>query len=92
MPDAPSPTSDRGQPTVYQIRVKCHLDDRWADWRDAVSITRLESGDSVLTVPVVDQAALHGLLKKLRDAGVPLVSINPAGSGRTGIPSTEESR
>jgi hypothetical protein len=92
MPDDPSPRPDPGQPAVYRIRVGGHLHDRWADWPDGLSITREESGDTVLTVPVLDQAALHGLLRKLRDAGVSLVSINPAGSGQTGIPSSEENR
>ena len=79
--DAPSRTPDRGEPTVYRIRVRGHLDDRWADLREGLSITREEGGDTVLTVPVVDQAALHGLLRKLQDVGVPLVSINPAEPG-----------
>ena len=92
MPDDPSPRPDSGQPAVYQIRVRGHLHDRWADWPSGLCITRDESGDTVLTVPVLDQAALHGLLRKLRDVGVPLVSINPAGSGQTGIPSSEEHR
>ena len=91
-PDDPTPRPDAGRPTVYRIRVKGHLNDRWADWREGLSVTREESGDTVLTVPVLDQAALHGLLRKLRDVGVPLVSINPAGSGQTGIPSSEENR
>lgn len=87
-------TRDRGadRPTVYRIRVRGHLDDRWADRREGLSITREEGGDTVLTVPVVDQAALHGLLRKLRDVGVPLVSINPAEPGQTGDPSREEDR
>jgi len=92
MPDDPSPRSDPGQPAVYQVRVRGHLHDRWADWPSGLSITREESGDTVLMVRVLDQAALHGLLRKLRDVGVPLVSINPAGSGQTGIPSSEENR
>jgi len=92
MPDDPSPSPDPGQPTVYQIRLKGHLDDRWADWREGLSVTRKASGDTVLTVSVLDQAALHGLLRKLRDVGVSLVSINPAGPGQTGISSKEEKK
>jgi hypothetical protein len=63
-------------PTVYQIRLKGHLDDQWADWFGGLTITLEENGDTLLTGPVVDQAALFGLLKKVRDLGLPLVSID----------------
>ena len=65
------------QPTVYQIRVKSHLGSEWTDWFEGLTITQEESGDTLLTGPVVDQAALHGLLKKVRDLGMALVSVNP---------------
>jgi hypothetical protein len=90
--DDPGPGPDPGQTTVYQVRVKGHLDDRWADCREGLSVTREESGDTVLTVPVVDQAALHALLRKLRDVGLPLVSINPAAPDQKGNPSRKEKR
>jgi hypothetical protein len=90
IPDDPCPTP--GRPTVYEIRLKGHLDDRWSDQREGLSVTREASGDTVLTVPVVDQAALHGLLRKLRDLGVSLVSINPAGPAQTGNPDRKEKR
>jgi hypothetical protein len=90
MPDAPSSKPDPGRPIVYRIRVAGHLDDHWADSHEALTVTREESGDTVLTVPMVDQAALHGLLRKLRDLGAPLVSINPTGPDWPGISPREE--
>ena len=60
---------------LYEIRIKGHLDDRWADWFGGLTITLEDNGDTLLTGPVVDQAALHGLLKKVRDLGIPLLSV-----------------
>ena len=68
-------TSDYDQPGLYEIRLKGHLDDRWVDWFDGLTITREDNGETRLTGPVVDQAALHGLLRKVRDLGLPLVSV-----------------
>ena len=62
---------------IYQIRVKSHLGPDWTDWFDGLAITQEDNGDMLLTGPVPDQAALHGLLKKVRDLGMPLVSVNP---------------
>ena len=62
------------QPMVYQIRVKGHLDRRWTEWFGGMTITPTEDGDTLLTGPVADQAALHGLLRKVRDLGMPLIS------------------
>jgi hypothetical protein len=67
--------TDPGKPMNYQIRLKGHLDSQWTDWFDGLSITLEEDGDTLLTGPVVDQSALHGLLKKVRDLGLPLVSV-----------------
>lgn len=69
------PATDSGQPLVYQIRLKGHLDRQWSDWFAGLAIT-LDDGDTLLTGPVRDQAALHGVLKKVRDLGAPLVSVN----------------
>jgi hypothetical protein len=66
--------NELGRPMVYQIRIKGHLGPRWAEWFGGVTITREDNGDTLLTCPVVDQAALHGLLRKVRDLGMPLIS------------------
>ena len=66
---------------LYEIRLKGHLDDRWAEWFEGLTITLEEDGDTLLTGPVIDQAALHGLLKKVRDLGMPLVSVSPVEPG-----------
>jgi hypothetical protein len=77
--------TDPGQPTIYQIRIEGHLDDQWADWFSGLSITLEEKGYTLLTGPVVDQAALFGLLKKIRDLGLPLVSIGRVEPGKLDI-------
>ena len=64
------------QSGLYEIRIKGHLDNRWADWFEGLTITLEEDGNTLLAGLVIDQAALHGLLKKVRDLGMPLVSVN----------------
>ena len=75
MPNTSSPTPDASQPMIYRIRIKGHLGARWEDWFECMTITPEANGDTLLTGPVVDQAALHGVLKKVRDLGLPLLSI-----------------
>jgi hypothetical protein len=78
--------TDPSQPVVYQIRIKGHLDSQWTDWFGGLSITLEDNGDTLLTGPVFDQAALHGLLKKVRDLGLPLVSVSPVERGQADTP------
>ena len=67
---------ESNEPRLYEIRVKGHLDDRWAARLGGMTITLADNGETLLTGQVIDQAALHGLLKKVRDLGLPLVSVN----------------
>src|SRR5947208_16266467 len=67
---------DPGQPLVYQIRIKGHLGRQWTNWFGGLTIRLTDNGETLLTGPVVDQAALHGLLRKVRDLGVPLLSVS----------------
>jgi len=72
-----NPRPDPGQPMVYQIRVMGHLGREWTDWFEGLlAITPEDNGETLLTGPVVDQVALHSLLKKIRDLGMPLLSVN----------------
>ena len=67
---------DPGQPGTYEIRIKGHLGRQWTEWFGGLDITLEDNGDTLLTGAVVDQAALHGLLRKVRDLGMPLVSVS----------------
>jgi hypothetical protein len=67
---------------VCQIRLKGHLGQKWTDWFEGLTITLEDSGDTLLSGLVADQAALYGLLRKARDLGMPLVSVNCVGSGQ----------
>ena len=66
---------DQHRPGQYEIRLKGHLEARWAAWFDGLSLTHASDGTTIIQGPVVDQAALHGLLRKVRDLGLPLVSV-----------------
>jgi hypothetical protein len=75
MVEALNRTAETSQPTIYQIRVKSHLGSQWKDWFEGLSVTLEDNGETLLTGPVADQAALHGLLRKVRDLEIPLVSV-----------------
>jgi len=68
--------SEHDQSVIYQIRIKGQLDSQWIEWFEGLTITLEVNGDTILTGPVIDQSALHGLLKKIRDLGMPLISVN----------------
>ena len=82
MPSEHRPAWNANQFMVYQIRVKGHLGREWADWFDGLTITLEEDGQTLLTAVVVDQAALHGILKKVRDLGLPLLAVNSIEAGQ----------
>ncbi len=75
MAHARNPNTYPGVPLVYQIRIKGHLGPHWSDWFEGLTITLEANGDTLLTGPVADQAALYGVLRKVRDVGLPLRSV-----------------
>ena len=85
-----NPNTDPEQPEVYQIRIAGHLSPHWADWFEGMAITLQNNGETLLSGPVIDQAALHGLLKKVRDLGLPLLSVNRVKPGHVGVTDANE--
>jgi hypothetical protein len=81
-----NPETDPDPAGVYQIRIKGHLGRQWTDWFGGLTITLEDSGHTLLTGPVVDQAALHGLLRKVRDLGLPLLAVIRLESGQAVAP------
>lgn len=73
--------SESNEPTIYQIRIGGRLGEQWTAWFTQMTLTLADNGDTLLTGPVVDQAALHGLLRKVRDLGLPLISVVQLQSG-----------
>jgi len=82
-------TGERHEPGRYEIRLKGHLDRRWAAWFDGLSISLESDGTTILDGPIADQAALHGLLLKVRDTGIPLVSVTQVQPRQGDVPVTE---
>ena len=81
MSNESNPIIEPSQPLVYEIRIKGHLDKQWTEWFEGLTITLEDNGDTLLTGHVVDQAALHGLLRKVRDLGMPLLSVDSVKPG-----------
>ncbi len=79
---APAPA----EPAIYQLRRQGRLGAEWSDWLEGMTIALAENGDTLITGPVVDQAALHGLLRKVRDVGLPLLAVNRIQPGQTDGP------
>ena len=82
--------NDLNQPMVYQLRIKGHLGPKWADWFGGMAITLEEGGETLLTCPVADQAALYGLLRKVRDLGLPLISVTRAQTDQIDEPDSKQ--
>jgi hypothetical protein len=74
---------------VYEIRIQGHLGPDWTDWFEGLTITLAENGETVLTGPVLDQAALFGVLRKVRDIGMPLLSVECMSSSHADVPDVE---
>ena len=74
--------SEQVRQEVYQIVVKGHLDSEWSEWFDGLTITLVDNGETILSGPIVDQTALHGVLIKIRDLGLPLLSLTRTETGR----------
>jgi hypothetical protein len=81
-------TGDHHHPGRYEIRLKGHLDSRWTAWFDGLTLTNESDGTTLIHGPVVDQAALHGLLQKIRDVGLPLVSVKQVEPDQPDVPTT----
>ncbi len=84
MNDTPASAEKHNEPGQYQIRLQGHLDDSWVSWFGGLTITLAENGETLLTGPIVDQAALHGLLRKVRDLGMPLLAVSRIEPGLAG--------
>jgi hypothetical protein len=90
MPNNPDSKTGPTQPMIYQIRIEGHLGHQWKDWFSGLGIDLEDTGETLLTGPVVDQSALFGLLKKVRDLGMPLLSVNRIEPGQAAASDVQE--
>lgn len=90
MPEIRQPKPDPQAAQTYEIRVRGHLGEGWQDWFEGLTITRMANGETLLNGPVVDQAALFGLLKRIRDLGLPLVAVQCLDDSQTKNPGAAE--
>ena len=89
MPDEGKPQIGQGETMVYRIRIKGHLSAEWTEWFGGLSVTAQDGGVTLLSGAVIDQAALHGLLRKVRDLGMPLLSVEYVEPGLEGVAQTD---
>lgn len=85
MSETQASTEDYDEPGPYQIRLKGYLDNKWANWFEGLTLTLEDNGDTLLTGLVVDQAALYGLLRKVRNLGMPLISVTRVRPGQPDV-------
>lgn len=90
MADEQRANPEANQRTVYQFRIKGHLSQQWMNWFEGLTVTLEEDGNTLLSGPVIDQPALHGILKKIRDLGMPLLSVNPTVSDQKAKVDTDQ--
>ncbi len=90
MTNEQSPEPDVNRLMMYQIKIKGHLNQQWMDWFDGLTVALEEDGHTILSGSVVDQSALHGILKKIRDLGMPLLSVNSTDPNQTFTADTDE--
>jgi hypothetical protein len=91
MTERQASSSDREESSSYEVRLQGHLDARWAAWFDGLSLSRESDGTTVIRGPITDQAALHGLLRKVSDLGLPLISVTQVQPPSPDVPATEVS-
>jgi hypothetical protein len=82
MPDEQKSERDPDEPRIFEIRIQGHLSQQWQDWFEGLIITLEEEGNTLLSGPVADQSALHGILKRIRHLGMPLLSVNSLDSNQ----------